>query len=66
MILAYRRYLLNLLADEAYACLILQQCCQYSVVTVRRYMAYLSESGKVLGDMDYEIGGRPCMKYQMK
>ena len=29
MILAYRWYLLNLLADEAYACLILQQCCQY-------------------------------------
>ena len=37
-----------------------------SVVTVRRYMAYLSESGKVLGKMDYETGGRPCMKYQMK
>ena len=37
-----------------------------SVVTVRRYMSYLSDSGKVLGDMDYETGGRPCMKYQMK
>ena len=37
-----------------------------SVVTVRRYMSYLSDSGKVLGEMDYETGGRPCMKYQMK
>ena len=37
-----------------------------SVVTIRRYMSYLSDSGKVLGDMDYETGGRPCMKYQMK
>ena len=37
-----------------------------SVVTVRRYMSYLSDSGNVLGEMDYETGGRPCMKYQMK
>ena len=37
-----------------------------SVVTIRRYMSYLSDSGKVLGEMDYETGGRPCMKYQMK
>ena len=37
-----------------------------SVVTVRRYMSYLSDSGKVLGDVDSEKGGRPCMKYQMK
>ena len=37
-----------------------------SVVTVRCYMSYLSDSGKVLGDMDCETGGRPCMKYQMK
>lgn len=34
-------------------------------VTVRRYMNYLSESGKVLGEMNYETGGRPCMKYCM-
>ena len=37
-----------------------------SVVTVRRYMSYLAEAGKVLGKMDYETGGRPCMKYQIK
>ena len=35
-------------------------------VTVRRYMNYLSESGKVFGEMNYETGGRPCMKYRIK
>ena len=34
-------------------------------VTVRRYMNYLAESGKVVSQMDYETGGRPCMKYRM-
>lgn len=34
-------------------------------VTVRRYMNYLAESGKVSGEMNYETGGRPCMKYRM-
>ena len=34
-------------------------------VTVRRYMNYLAESGRVMGEMNYETGGRPCMKYQI-
>ena len=34
-------------------------------VTVRRYMNYLAESGRVIGDMNYETGGRPCMKYKV-
>ena len=34
-------------------------------VTVRRYMNYLSESGKVFGEMNYETGGRPCMLYKV-
>lgn len=34
-------------------------------VTVRRYMNYLAESGKVVGEMNYETGGRPCMLYQL-
>ena len=34
-------------------------------VTVRRYMNYLAESGRVIGEMNYETGGRPCMKYQI-
>lgn len=37
-----------------------------TVVTVRRYMSYLSNAGKILCEMDYETGGRPCMKYQAK
>lgn len=34
-------------------------------VTVRRYMNYLTESGKVVGEMNYETGGRPCMLYRI-
>lgn len=34
-------------------------------VTVRRYMNYLAESGTVVGEMNYETGGRPCMRYQL-
>ena len=35
-------------------------------VTVRRYMNYLAESGRVVSEMNYETGGRPCMKYRIK
>lgn len=34
-------------------------------VTVRRYMNYLAEAGKVIGEMNYETGGRPCMVYKI-
>jgi len=34
-------------------------------VTVRRYMNYLVESGKVQGEINYETGGRPCMLYKI-
>lgn len=34
-------------------------------VTVRRYMTHLSEIGKVLADMNYGTGGRPCMLYKI-
>lgn len=34
-------------------------------VTVRRYMNYLAESGKVSSEMNYDTGGRPCMKYKV-
>jgi len=33
-------------------------------VTVRRYMNYLERSRKVTGEMNYETGGRPCMRYR--
>ena len=35
-----------------------------TAVTVRRYMNYLVESGKVQGEINYETGGRPCMLYR--
>ena len=35
-------------------------------VTVRRYVNYLAESGKVTSEMNYETGGRPCMKYKVE
>ena len=34
-------------------------------VTVRRYMTHLSETGMVIADMNYGIGGRPCMLYKL-
>ena len=37
-----------------------------SRVTVRRYMNYLLDSGMLLGRMNYETGGRPCMLYRLK
>lgn len=36
-----------------------------TVVTVRRYMNHLTETGQVLADMNYETGGRPCMLYKL-
>ena len=35
-------------------------------VTVRRYMNYLSKSGRVVSEMNYETGGRPCMQYKVE
>ena len=35
-------------------------------VTVRRYMNYLTESGRVVGEINYETGGRPCMRYKIE
>ena len=34
-------------------------------VTVRRYMAYLTDAGIVTGQMNYSTGGRPCMLYRI-
>ena len=34
-------------------------------VTVRRYMTHLTETGLVMGDINYETGGRPCMLYKI-
>lgn len=37
-----------------------------TAVTIRRYMSFLEESGKVIGELNYETGGRPCMYYHLK
>jgi len=37
-----------------------------SRVTVRRYINYLLDEGKVSSDINYETGGRPCMMYSLK
>ena len=37
-----------------------------TAVTVRRYMSYLEENGTVIGELNYETGGRPCMYYYIK
>ena len=34
-------------------------------VTVRRYLNYLTEKGVLLSEIDYETGGRPCMRYKL-
>ena len=34
-------------------------------VTVRRYLNYLTEKGILLSEIDYETGGRPCMRYRL-
>ncbi len=36
-----------------------------SSVTVRRYLNYLTESGKLKSIVNYETGGRPCMLYRI-
>ena len=35
-------------------------------VTVRRYMNYLAESGRVVSEINYETGGRPRMQYKFE
>ncbi len=34
-------------------------------VTVRRYLNYLAEKGVLISEIDYETGGRPCMRYRI-
>ncbi len=34
-------------------------------VTVRRYLNHLAEKGVLLSEIDYETGGRPCMRYKL-
>ena len=42
----------------------LSECIGLTGVTVRRYLNYLTEKGFLLSEIDYETGGRPCMRYK--
>lgn len=35
-------------------------------MTARRYLNYLAETGRVVGEMNYETGGRPSMRYRIR
>ena len=35
-------------------------------VTIRRYMNYLAETGRVISEINYETGGRPRMQYKLE
>ena len=43
----------------------LAECIGLTGVTVRRYLNYLAEKGILLSEIDYETGGRPCMRYKL-
>ena len=51
---------------RAYTCEEIAEAAGLSVVTVRRYMAYLAQQGQVTADMNYGTGGRPCLVYRLR
>lgn len=52
--------------DQPHTCEEIAAHVGLSVVTVRRYMPYLSEQGKVDRKINYDTGGRPSMIYHWK
>ena len=51
--------------DRAFTCEEVAVASGLSVVTVRRYMAYLAREGLLTGDTNYSTGGRPCLVYRL-
>ena len=51
--------------DQGHTCDDIASHVGLSVVTVRRYMNYLSEQHAITSDMDYNTGGRPCIVYHI-
>ncbi len=47
-------------------CESLSQVCNLSTVTIRRYLNYLIDTGKLQSTTDYETGGRPKTLYFLK
>lgn len=53
-------------SDEKHTCESISAATGLSKVTVRRYLNYLIEVGKVVSSIDYETGGRPGVLYKVK
>ena len=53
-------------ADEKHTCESISAACGLSKVTVRRYLNYMIETGKLVSELDYETGGRPRVLYCLK
>lgn len=51
---------------EKYTCERISQASGLSKVTIRRYLNYLIETGRVLSSIDYETGGRPRVLYRLR
>ena len=52
--------------EEKHTCESISEVSGLSKVTVRRYLNYLIESGRLLSSIDYETGGRPRVLYRLK
>ena len=52
--------------DQAHTCESISQSSNHSKVTVRNYLNYLIEIGKLESSIDYGTGGRPRVLYRMK
>lgn len=51
--------------DMTHTCTSISEATGLSLVTIRRYLNYLTEIGFVTSIVDYETGGRPCMRYKI-
>lgn len=51
---------------EKHTCESISTATKLSKVTVRRYLNYLIETGKVISSIDYETGGRPGVLYKVR
>lgn len=51
---------------EKHTCESISTATKLSKVTVRRYLNYLIETGKVISSIDYETGGRPGVLYKIR
>ena len=52
--------------EEKHTCESISAATGLSKVTVRRYLNYLIETGRVVSSIDYETGGRPGVLYKVK